>query len=45
MKRIIKWLFVKEIKEEAPARSFKKNGWEVSRDQYNKIHGLGDTLI
>lgn len=47
MKKLFKWLFVKETKEtvEVPAWTFEKNASEPSRDRYNKIHGLGDTLI
>lgn len=47
MKKLIKWLFVKEQKEtvEVPAWTFEKNASGPSRDRYNKIHGLGDTLI
>lgn len=47
MKKLIKWLFVKETKEtvEVPTWTFEKNASEPSRDRYNKIHGLGDTLI
>lgn len=47
MKKLIKWLFVKEQKEvvKTPAWTFEKNASEPSRDRYNKIHGLGDTLI
>ena len=47
MKKLIKWLFVKEAKvtQEIPVWTFEKNGSEASRDRYNKIHGLGDTLI
>lgn len=47
MKKLFKWLFVKEEKEtvKAPAWTFEKNASEPSRDRYNKIHGLGDTLI
>ena len=47
MKKLLKWLFVKETKEtvKTPVWTFEKNGSEASRDRYNKIHGLGDTLI
>ena len=47
MKKLFKWLFVKETKEtqEIPVWTFEKNASEPSRDRYNKIHGLGDTLI
>lgn len=47
MKKLIKWLFVKETKETAkvPAWTFEGNASESSRDRYNKTHGLGDTLI
>lgn len=47
MKKLFKWLFVKETKEtvEAPAWTFEENGSEASRNRYNRIHGLGDTLI
>lgn len=47
MKKLIKWLFVKETKEtvEVPVWTFEKNASEPSRDRYNKIHGLGETLI
>lgn len=47
MKKLLKWLFVKETKVtvEVPAWTFEKNASEPSRDRYNKIHGLGETLI
>lgn len=47
MKKLLKWLFVKEQAEtvETPAWTFEKNASEPSRDRYNKIHGLGETLI
>lgn len=47
MKHLFKWLFVKETKEieETPAWDFKKNSSEATKDYYNKMHGLGDTLI
>jgi hypothetical protein len=47
MKKLFKWLFVKEQAEtvEVPAWTFEKNASEPSRDRYNKIHGLGETLI
>lgn len=47
MKKLIKWLFVKETKEtvEVPAWTFESNASEPSRDRYNKKHGLGETLI
>lgn len=47
MKKLIKLLFVKEEKEtvEVPVWTFEKNASEPSRDRYNKIHGLGETLI
>lgn len=47
MKKLIKWLLVKEQKEvvETPVWTFEKNASGPSRDRYNKIHGLGDTLI
>ncbi|AZF90686.1 hypothetical protein PP212_gp32 [Streptococcus phage CHPC875] len=44
MKKLLKWLFVKE-QTETPKWTFEKNGSEPSRDRYNKIHGLGKTLI
>lgn len=47
MKKLLKWLFVKEQAEtvEVPAWTFEKNASEPSRDRYNKMHGLGETLI
>ena len=47
MKKLLKWLFVKEQTEtvEVPAWTFEKNASEPSRDRYNKTHGLGETLI
>ncbi len=47
MKKLIKWLFVKEEKEpvKVPVWTFEGNASEPSRDRYNKTHGLGDTLI
>lgn len=47
MKKLLKLIFVKETQktQETPAWTFEKNGSEASRDRYNKIHGLGDTLI
>lgn len=47
MKKLLKLIFVKETKEtvEVPAWSFEKNASGPSRDRYNKIHGLGETLI
>jgi ORF3 len=47
MKKLLKWLFVKEQAEtvEVPAWTFEKNASEPSRDRYNKTHGLGETLI
>lgn len=46
MKKLLKWLFVKEQAEtEVPKWTFEKNGSEPSRDRYNKAHGLGKTLI
>ena len=47
MKKLIKWLFVKEQAEtvETPAWTFEKNASEPSRDRYNKMHGLGEALI
>ncbi|ALJ99564.1 hypothetical protein sp73_28 [Streptococcus phage 73] len=31
--------------QEVPKWTFEKNASEPSRDRYNKIHGLGKTLI
>ena len=47
MKKLLKWLFVKETQktQEIPVWTFEENASEPSRDRYNKIHGLGDTLI
>lgn len=47
MKKLLKWLFIKEQKEvvETPVWDFKKNSSEATKNYYNKIHGLGDTLI
>lgn len=47
MKKLLKWLFVKEQAEtvKTPAWTFEKNASEPSRDRYNKMHGLGETLI
>lgn len=47
MKKLLKWLFVKEQAEtvETPVWTFEGNASEPSRDRYNKTHGLGDTLI
>ncbi|MCB8556832.1 hypothetical protein [Streptococcus vestibularis] len=45
MKKLLKMLFVKEVKEEVPAWDPQKNSSEATRDSYNRIHGLGDTLI
>ncbi|APC45850.1 hypothetical protein PQA01_gp28 [Streptococcus phage CHPC926] len=46
MKKLLKWLFVKEQTEtEVPKWTFEKNASEPSRDRYNKAHGLGKTLI
>lgn len=47
MKKLFKWLFVKEQakKVEVPVWTFEKNASEPSRDRYNKMHGLGETLI
>lgn len=48
MKKLLKWLFVKEEKEPVKVPlvwTFEGNASEPSRDRYNKIHGLGDTLI
>nr|DAV85146.1 MAG TPA: hypothetical protein [Caudoviricetes sp.] len=47
MKKLLKWLFVKETKEtvEVPVWTFEGNASEPSRDRYNKAHGLGETLI
>lgn len=47
MKKLFKRLFVKEQAEtvEIPVWTFEKNASEPSRDRYNKMHGLGETLI
>lgn len=46
MKKLIKWLFVKETKTvEVPVWTFEGNASGPSKDRYNKMHGLGDTLI
>ena len=47
MKKLLKWLFVNEQAEtvETPVWTFEKNASEPSRDRYNKIHRLGETLI
>ena len=46
MKKLLKWLFVKEQAEtEVPTWTFENNASEPSRDRYNKAHGLGKTLI
>lgn len=47
MKKLLKWLFVREQAEtvETPVWTFEKNASEPSRDRYNKIHRLGETLI
>ena len=47
MKKLLKLIFVKEQKEtvEVPTWTFEKNGSEASRNRYNKMHGLGETLI
>lgn len=48
MKKLFSWIWSsKQISkvEEVPAWTFEKNASEPSRDRYNEIHGLGDTLI
>ena len=47
MKKLLKLIFVKETQEtqETPVWDFKKNSSEATKDYYNKMHGLGDTLI
>ena len=44
MKKIINWIWSNK-KTETPKWTFEKNASEPSRDRYNKIHGLGKTLI
>lgn len=47
MKNLFKLIWSNKQTEtlEAPTWSFENNGSEASRDRYNKIHGLGKTLI
>ena len=46
MKKLFNWIWSKKQTEtEVPKWTFEKNGSESSRDRYNKIHGLGKTLI
>lgn len=44
MKKIINWIWSNK-KTETPKWTFENNASEPSRDRYNKIHGLGKTLI
>lgn len=48
MKKLLNWIWSsKQIEkvEEIPVWTFEKNASEPSRDRYNKMHGLGETLI
>lgn len=47
MKKLINWIWsIKQAETlEVPTWTFENNGSEASRDRYNKIHGLGKTLI
>lgn len=47
MKKLFNFIWSNKQTEtvEVPKWTFEKNGSEPSRDRYNKIHGLGKTLI
>lgn len=46
MKKLFNWIWSKNTKSlEASKWTFEKNASEPSRDRYNKVHGLGKTLI
>jgi hypothetical protein len=48
--KIFNWIWSNKKQEQAetvevPVWTFEKNASEPSRDRYNKMHGLGETLI
>ena len=47
MKKLFNFIWSKKQTEtlEVPKWTFENNASEPSRDRYNKIHGLGKTLI
>lgn len=45
MKKLLNLIWIKQTETEVQKWTFENNGSEESRDRYNKIHGLGKTLI
>ncbi|MGZ0972170.1 hypothetical protein ACXOSX_04550 [Streptococcus thermophilus] len=46
MKKLLNLIWSKKTETlEATTWTFENNGSEASRDRYNKVHGLGNTLI
>lgn len=45
MKKLIELIFDKKSEKETFVVAPKRESWEVSKERYNAIHGLGDTLI